>query len=135
MGGVAATSIVIRTTPAPAKGRGRLHVRVTPKPAARKRRGAIRSVVRLGWSARPGATYYRVRIRRAGGRPGAPALEVWTVRPNVSIRLASPDEAPSLRAVPPGTYRWSVHPVSALRFGDGSPSRRPLVEGEFTLGA
>ena len=133
-GGVAAASVAVRTTPAPsARPRaGRmLPVRVRPTQPARARR-PLRSVVRLGWSVRAGATYYRVRIRRARSPRSAPMLEIWTVSPSVAIRLGAGARGDDFRTLAPGGYRWSVH-ASRRRQPGTAPVGRPIAGGEFTL--
>ena len=138
-GGVAATSIAIRTTPTPTTttskrdARPRLPVRVSPRAQVRRLR-PVRSVVRLGWSARPEATYYRVRIRRATARATAPVLEIWTVGTSIAVQLGRGKNGPDARLLAPGRYRWTVHTVSARRFGEGAPSTRAVAGGEFSIG-
>jgi hypothetical protein len=93
----------------------------------------IRSVVRLGWTARPEATYYVVRIRRARGPATAPVLELWTARPNVAVGVGRGTSGQD--GIAPGTYRWTVHPVTTRRVGEMAPAERPIAQGAFTIAA
>ena len=131
-GGVAGTSIAIRTSPAPAAASRNLPVRVRDGVRSRRLR-PVRSVVQLGWTARPEATYYRVRIRRARRPASAPVLELRTARPSMAVRIGRGESRVEAR-VPPGTYRWGVYPVVPSRSGDDSTAR-PIATGTFTIAA